>query len=381
VNDEGQFAIQSTFSKDGRQLAYGWSNGPRFELRIASLGNTGSQTRRLLFNEDVAVIFPDDWSTDGKWLAVQLRREDKTSQIGLVSLQDGKLHILKSIDWRGATKLLFSPDSRYVVYDPPVEDESNERDLFILSVDGTREIPVAAHPGNDVAMGWSPDGKCLFFSSVRSGTTGLWKIKFEDGKVAAMPEPVKAEISGAPLGVTRNGNLHLLVYHPSFNSRSTNIQTADFDFTKGEFTSKRADPAQTFLGSNNNPRWSPDGKYLAYVSNRPEMTGSFAGTFGAHVIVIRAVDTGKVVREIRPALGLYPATVSWASDGRSFFTQGTDLKGRQGIFRIDAQKGEVFPIAISPASHGELGSPRIRLMERSFTTSRRHLRAREMKSS
>lgn len=52
---------------------------------------------------------------------MQLQRRDKTAQIGLVAVQDGSLRVLKSIDWRGSSKLFFSPDSKYL---NPVHDGS-----------------------------------------------------------------------------------------------------------------------------------------------------------------------------------------------------------------------------------------------------------------
>ena len=55
---------------------------------------------------------------------------------------------------------------------------------------------------------------------------------------------------------------------------------------------------------------------------------------------------------------MYPPQVQWAADGLSFFTQGTDLKGRQGIYRIDARTAEISSIAVSLTSKGELQSPK-----------------------
>ena len=354
LQSDGQFAVQSTFSRDGKQLAYGWYNGNRFELRIVSLQDTGiAQPRRLFVNEDVSSIFPDDWSSDGKWLAVQLKRDDKTAQIGLVGVQDGSLRILKSTDWRGATRLMFSPDGNYLAYDLPVSDTANERDVFVLSINGARETAVAAHPSNDVVMGWAPDGTQLLFASDRTGPMGLWEVSFKDGKPIGAPEPIKTEIAGAPLGVTNNGALYFLVHHPSFNSAiSSDIQVADFDFANGKFLSRPTAPVQTFLGTNNIPRWSPDGKYLAYASRRPEGPGSP----GTNIIAIRAADSGQV-RELRPALRLYPAHFVWSADGLSLFTQATDMKGRQGIYRIDVRTGESSPIATSTSTRGQFRSP------------------------
>jgi Tol biopolymer transport system component len=357
----GEFAAQSTFSKDGKLLAYGWFNGKRYEIRIVSVESSGaSQPRRIFVNEDIQTIFPDDWSSDGKWLAVQIRREDRSTQIGLLAIQDGSLHILKSIDWRGATRLMFSPDSKYLAYDRPSDEKTNDRDIFILRVDGTRELAVAPHPGNDVVMGWSPSGDYLLFASNRAGQTGLWEVQYKDGKVASSPEALKPEIAGAPLGVTTRGFLYSLLHHPSFNSAiSSNIRIADFDFSTGRLVSEPVAPVQTFIGANNSPRWSPDGKYLAYVSSRPEnLPGSMSQRLGRNVIGIRSVADGQI-RELRPALALYPPNVEWSADGRSFLTQGTDVKGRQGIYRIDAQSGEIEPIVISNAtsSAGEFRRP------------------------
>ena len=86
----------SAISKDGKQIAYEWMDGKvpadarRYELRVAKLQGTSiSESRRLFDNQDVTGTAPYDWSPDGKWIAVQVGRKDFTSQIGLVSVQDG----------------------------------------------------------------------------------------------------------------------------------------------------------------------------------------------------------------------------------------------------------------------------------------------------
>ena len=71
----GDYAEESTFSRDGKQLAYSWFKGKdhRYELRVVPLQGTAVPAPRQLFDsEDVGWISPDDWSPDGKWLAVRL---------------------------------------------------------------------------------------------------------------------------------------------------------------------------------------------------------------------------------------------------------------------------------------------------------------------
>ena len=335
------FAAQAVFAKDGRQVAYAWLEGRSAEIRIVDAAGPGiSQPRRIYRNEDIAQIWPDDWSADGKWLAVQIRRQDKTAQIGLLNAQDGSLHVLKSVDWRGATRLVFSPDGKHLAYDLPVSDKETQRDLFVLAIEGRREASVP-HPADDVVMGWAPDASAVLFSSDRSGTVGLWQVRVADGKPHAVPDLLRPQVQGTTLGIIRSGTLYTLVHPPSFNAVvSADVQVATFDFRTGHFLSAPTTAVQRFVGTNSFPVWSPNGKRLAYVSRRS----------GATVIGIRS-ETGDV-RELRPALNSYPPAVRWSADGRSLLTHATDVKGRQGLFRIDVETEAVVPIVLSTDDAG-----------------------------
>jgi Tol biopolymer transport system component len=81
---------------------------------------------------------------------------------------------------------------------------------------------------------------------------------------------------------------------------------------------------------------SPDGKYLTYTSSRSQ-------TDNNRVLVIRSIETGQV-RESPPLKLTYFASPLWTRDGRSLMTKGIDLKGRDGVYRIDAQTFEVTPL-------------------------------------
>src|SRR5438105_256851 len=87
---------ENAFSRDGKQLTYAWykAKDHRWEVRAVDLTGTGiPRFRRLYDSEEIDWIGPDDWSPDGKWIAVQIYRRDHIYQIALLSVQDGSLRV------------------------------------------------------------------------------------------------------------------------------------------------------------------------------------------------------------------------------------------------------------------------------------------------
>jgi Tol biopolymer transport system component len=335
---EDQFAEETSFSRDGKQLAYTWFDGKkdRYEIRVVNVDGTGIPPfRRLFENQEIFWVVPYDWSPDGAWIAVRVQRRDRSVQIGMVSTRNGSLRALKSVDWRGPTHMSFSVDGKYLAYDLPANDASDQRDIFVLAIDGSRETAAVDHPANDTLAGWTPDGTSLLFASDRRGSSDLWSLPIREGKPDGEPKLVWRGLGEMePLTVTSAGKL----YSTSFNM-GTDVYTAAFDYSTGKLVSSRTSATQTFIGSNLAPDWSPDGKWLAYLSRRG------LPSEGRFVIGIRSVRTGEV-REMslairRPDNG---GGVRWSADGRSLLVAGQDFKGRTGIFRIDAQSGQISAI-------------------------------------
>jgi Tol biopolymer transport system component len=327
-----EWAEESAISPDGRQVAYIWSNKLQWELRVVGVEGTAPGTpRQLHTDESVVEITPSTWSPDGRWVAVQTRRKDGTAHIGLVNPGDGSVRTLKSTDGRLSTRLFFSTDGKYLAFDLPSSDKSGDRDVFVLAVDESREIPAVVYPGNDVAVGWTPDGRHLLFASNRGGSKGLWALPWADGKPQGEPELIKTDINlEAPLGVTRAGALY---YGVTLSQHD--VYVAELDANSGNILSPPTRPIEQFVGTNHSPDWSPDGKSLAYVSRKA-------------ILAIRAMDSGQT-RELRPALSAVYLP-RWAPDGRSLAVLGLDEKGRQGVYRVDAQTGATSLIVQVPAA-------------------------------
>ena len=326
----GGNAGSSTFSRDGKQVAYSWNNWEaNYEIRIVDSEGPGVPHHRLAFtNEEISGIWLSDWSPNGKWLAATVSRNDRSNQIGLVGVQDGSLRVLKTLDWRSTGKIFFSPDSKYMAYDLPGGDSEPQRDVFVIAVDGSHEAPAVVHPAHDVVMGWSSDGSQLLFASDRNGSMGLWALPIADGKPHAAAALLKPDIgSVSSLGLTASGALHI-----TKNSSTQALHIAPIDLDVGKLVGPPV--VESYGGAR--PDWSRDGKYLAYKS--PAAIGEYKT-----VLSIRSVESGEI-RELPIALNFFMEP-RWSPDARWLVAGGRDLKRRRGIYRFDAETGAASFIA------------------------------------
>jgi Tol biopolymer transport system component len=325
----GEFgsAQWSAISRDGARLAYEWFAPDRIdELRIADMaGLKISAARTVKRLGEGEFVRPFDWSPDGRSLAVLIERADRSSQVGTLSLQDGSTRMLKSIDWRGVEKMVFSPDGRFIAYDIIPAGARDRSHIDVIAVDASGESAIVEDSSKNHLMGWSPDGY-LVFTSDRTGTNALWTVPVENGRAKQPPTLVKEHVgSTRSLGLTPSGTLFVWQH-----ASAEFVKVASFDVESGRLADGGAGDFQRFIESRGRPNWSPDGKHLLFESCGPSGGGPCA-------LFDRSTDTG-VVREIPHTLG-YLGFPQLSPDGRSILTSGTDLKGRKGAYLIDVATG------------------------------------------
>ncbi|MHC4511144.1 MAG: M56 family metallopeptidase, partial [Planctomycetota bacterium] len=333
--DKG-FAGYSVFSPDSKQLAYYfWSNEKESgQLRIIGIDGSGSRVVRL--NEGTSIIMPAGWSADGKHILARGGTKGEFSQILLIRVEDGDLRVLKTLRHQDSGRYLesrrkagmsLSPDGRYVAYTfLPGEDSAN-RDISVLAVDGSRDIPLVRHVADDFVVGWAPDGRGIVFASDRTGSMGIWGIEVVDGKPQGTPHLLTPEIGQFnPMGFTRDGS-----YYYGVAFRGSNVYVATYDPQKENVTGKPVLSVKRYEGSNEASDWSPDGRYLACVSMRPDAGGIF---------LIHSVDTGQV-RELSPDIKFFKVnSLRWSADGRSLLCAVRNEDVDWGLLRVDVETGE-----------------------------------------
>lgn len=326
-NDSSEFALFSRISPDGRLIAYNWmKKNFGWEIRIAPLDGS---PHRVVFSSDVndEYAHPEAWSPDGRRLAIMVVTGERY-EIALVPTDGGPLRVLTASGPRPPSRVIFSPDGAHLAYETTQGPNESERDIHLITIDGGSRTPLIAHAADDYLLGWLPDGR-LLFASDRGGTVDAWSVRVKDGKTEGTPELAKKDLGNVDtLGLTRAGALF-------YGMRSTgpDVYIAPLD-PQSHLAGAAARAPRRFIGTNIDPAWSPDGRRLAFVSER----GWPPGRAGARVLCTLDLESG--VQKEFPVHGTSP---QWSPDGRSILLRVASNEHR-GLRLVDVASGEVSTV-------------------------------------
>jgi Tol biopolymer transport system component len=340
----GGFAQESAFSPDGKEIAYIWFDDQGMDLRVVRVGGGAP---RILCRDPNRAMLHVSWAGDGRQIAVNYSGPDRTNQLAIVSVATGAVRALKTLDWRTPARIALSPDGRFLAYDFPPKEDSPNRDIYLLALDGSREAVLAEHAANDVFPVWTSAGTSLVFVSDRTGTPGLWAVAVENGRPQGAPRLIQPIGSVRPMGFSQSG-----AFFYGGGTSTIDAYIAAIDVVTGKLLDPPRPAPRHVMGVNSRPRWSWDGRYLAYQSDRVP-----GGGLGARRLIIQTVDTGEE-RDLNVPLP-YFQRAEWAPDGRSLLVQGRSPKGSRGFFKIDVATGETSLAIPRPdgQGYGETWSP------------------------
>ena len=334
------FAHGSLISPDSARVAYYWFNAETEDFDLRMVGLDGSNDRLLWAAEDGARSFNMRvWAPDGKHIFGEFLSDDEPARLIRVSADDGSREVVKAFDRTRFFTVDISPDGRYLAYDV-ADDEASNRDILVLDLEGNGEMPPVTHPANDKLLGWTPDGRHIFFASDRNGTWDGWLLRVDDGKPRGLPEMIKAGLGDvSPVEFTRSGS-----FYYQFRHQGWNVYVARLDPGTGEVLSEPG-PVR-LVGKDMWPDWSPDGQYLAYCAE-PDRNK-------AQIIRIRTLATGQE-RELKPDLARFHY-VRWCPDSRHLLITNFGRESPSVVYRLDAATGEYTALVQSD-------QPRIRQAE------------------
>jgi len=314
------------------------------------------------------------WSPDGKRIAFSKGNEIVEAK------SDGSEPRSLLTTPGAASDLRWSPDGtmlRFTLSDP----QTNNRSLWQAFADGSHLHPLLPgwnNPPNECCGNWTPDEKYFVFQAVRDGTANVWALRENAGLFrSTRPEPV--QLTTGPINIgdpvpSRDGKrLFVEGWEPRAELVRYDAKSGQFapylsgisamgldfsrdeqwvaynDYTQGTVWRSKVDgtqklqltfpPMQTFL-----PRWSPDGKQLAFFGHPPGEP--------SHLYVIPAAGG---VPELVCGRETNLADPNWSPDGKSLIF-GENALSNQGsaVYVLDMKTRNVSKL---PGSDG-LFSPR-----------------------
>lgn len=340
----GEFAYFSVFDRTGERVAYAWFNEDGFyELRIAAVTAADHAGPRVLFrNPEVPFVQPCAWSHDGKRILALFFREDNTSQIALIDVDDKRLQVLRSLQWIYPKRMDLSPDGTHLVYDNLSARDSEERDLFLLRTDGSHESPLLDGPSNDLSPVWSYDGGTIWFISDRSGDDAIWSVPVRDGKASGNPQQLTGPIPRILLmGATRGGDLY-------FGRRKGASRLFWQRWSKGSGPPASDPTAMTEESPEADrllPAFSPDGESLAFLAQ----VGTENQGRGHRTVVLQSLKTG--ASRAVPSKLTFVRSMQFSPDGKLLLLSGSDRRGRSGLFVHDLEAGRTVPVELAGSSN------------------------------
>jgi TolB protein len=351
-----------TWSPDGRELIYSMQ-GSLWRQRLGT-------TEAAQITAGPTYDYQPDWSPDGRFVAY-VAYDGEAIALKLLEVRTGRTRTLVA---DGAVNLepRWSPDGnriafvstafngRWHIFVGRFDAASGLADVRRVSVDRDSGLPRYYYSAFDhyLSPTWSPEARELIFVSNRGrvyGTGGIWRATVGDTLTGARELHYEETTWKARPDWSRDGKR---VVYSGYHGRQWNqlwLLSADggdpIQLTYGEFDATA-------------PRWSPDGRRIAYVSNEDGNTSLWVlDVPGGKRTQIDtwarqyAEQTGHLAIDVRDATGRsVPARVSVRGpDGRYFapddswrhadeaFVRGADHRFEYGYFHTRGRDTVAVP--------------------------------------
>jgi Tol biopolymer transport system component/DNA-binding winged helix-turn-helix (wHTH) protein len=331
LTDDPGDDVNPVWSPDGRTIAF-YRSSPDGDgiFLVPALGGaerklTGVWANRFGFGSHTWI----HWSPDGKWLVVS----DKTSaeepfSLFLLSPETGEKRRVTSppASVVGDCSPAFSPDGKRLAFVRVISALVGE--IYLVSVNGGEPKRLTFDGAGVSNLAWTPNGREIVFGSRLGGKNRLYRIPVEGG--------------GAEWLVATGSEAQ----YPAFSRDGSRLawrqNTSDEDIFRLALKSgsENVPPVASLIVSTAleaSPRYSPDGKRIAFVSNRS----------GSDEIWVCGSDGENPIR-LTSFRGPLAGSPSWSPDGKQIVFDCRP-EGNADIYVVSAEGGQPRRLTTDPA--------------------------------
>ena len=342
---------------------------------IASLFDTLGKTR----SPRQAAISPDGSAV--AWVAATGKTGSRihlTPLSGMASTQTITVNGLADTDAArkcSESDVAWSPDSKQLAF---LSDcaTTGQSQVFLADASSTQQPPrqLTTVKGFVHSIAWSPNGKQLGFLFVENATRPAGALAAMKPAIGVISAGTMAEIQrvavidiadsntvNAPLAQVTPANLHVYEFSWSPNSKDLAYVAAAPPGEDNWWVAQLYAQAISMQADSNGtphsilkptmqiavPRWSPDGKQIAFIGGLM----SDQGATGGDIYLISS--QGGAAKDITPDRKASPAWVHWIKDGQLGFTEGVDGQARYSVLNPETGAEDKSARVTFPESIGD----------------------------
>lgn len=310
ISDPDHHLVSASFSPDDKKLLVAALADGKCTVFVYHLPSLQRENLTVCMSPDTSGIF--DWSANGQHIAYVNQGlannkidSNHTSAIWRYDLTNKQHQQLSFPANQNSydTRPRFSPDGKYLAF---TRGNGSIRHIYITKLTTTNTIATATDVTKQVAFitsfDWLKNSQQLIFDSNVLGDRNLWLVDIDSQQTTLL---------GA-----RDAK------YPSFNRQNTRLAFQEVRYNANiwqlDLTDDKAAPEQIIqsIKYNNFPNYSPDGKQIAFVSNRKGKAAiwvySLASKQQSQLLAIPDADL------VQP---------NWSADGRQLLVSSRGATG------------------------------------------------------
>lgn len=241
------------YRTNGLITYYSNQNG---EYNIFVMKPDGSRQHQL--TNDISENICGVWSPDGKKMIFSSKRDGNSE----IYIMDSYGNNQKRLTFNSTPDYhqRWSPDSKNIVY---VSTQDGNQEIYIMDADGQNKFNITNSETNEMFPCWSPDGKTILYCAEEKEGWKIYKMNRDGTDRVKVSEYYGPDWEIYPQYSPDGKKIAYFTHEPEHKTR--NIFTMN----------KNGKDIQQLTNSHfvdENPYWSPDGKYIVFQSNR---TGNY----------------------------------------------------------------------------------------------------------